>query len=56
MPFVRAAYHPRRPPKVWGSLRAQQIARIDVFLPFEDMKGDEEFGDYAEPKMYTYFV
>jgi len=25
------------------------------FLALEQMKGDEEFGDYAEPKMYTYF-
>jgi len=25
------------------------------FLALEQMKSDDEFGDYAEPKMYTYF-
>ncbi len=36
------------------STRAANSA-YKCFLALEQMKGDEEYGDHAEPKMYTYF-
>lgn len=52
---VRGAWMTEQAAQSLGLSTRAANSSYRCFLALEQMKGDEEFGEYAEPKMYSYF-